>query len=194
NESFQGTWHNWISWSVFRGMTALAAPFIRLHPLELPIRPLAYHEMKSFASGRGRGALLGGGGVITGPRINRVPVPVGIAVLVEAHLDAAIGSVLALIAGVIAERIALFEPGEDGLHRVAHRGAVARVNHFTAGLPADFLHIMKPRLRVRQKETLGVLQIPHFDAVNGGSGLLSGAHHLGHIARLLVGRLVIRNQ
>ena len=39
-----------------------------------------------------------------------------------------------------------------------------------------------------------MLQIPYLDAVNRGSGLLGRAHHLGHIARLLIGRLVVRDQ
>jgi len=47
---------------------------------------------------------------------------------------------------------------------------------------------------MRQKEGLRVPEIPHLDAVNRGSGLLRRAHHLGHIARLLIGRLVVRDQ
>src|SRR5208282_5832025 len=116
------------------------------------------------------------------PRVDRVFMRAGIAAVVEAHFEGAISSVPALIGRRIAERIALLEPSKDGLHRRGHGDAVAGVDHFAAALPAYFLHVMKPWLRVRQEERSGMLQISHSDAVNRCSGLLRRAHHLRYIA------------
>src|SRR5208283_5795443 len=99
-------------------------------------RSLETAEMSMKVKGW-RAALLAARRVVALPRIHVVFVPVGRAVLVEAHLDGAVGSVRALVGGGIAESIALLEPVDDGLHRRGNGDAVAGVDHFAAGLVAD---------------------------------------------------------